>query len=334
MDELQIGEIFGIKINLHITFIFLIAISAIFGLTALLFLFLLFGSVFLHELSHSISAKNNGLHVKKILLLPLGGLSEIKENEIPSDIEIKVALVGPVFNLFLSFLSAAFASISIPPFATLFQYLFMINLLLGVSNLIPAFPFDGGKVFRGVLSKKLNFFEATNLVKKLGDFIIIMIFFISVLWSFFANDFSFLIWNLLIILMVYEAGSYEVEIASLRMEFMGVTVKEALEKRFIFIDENKKVSNILQLLKKHYYILLKIKNSFYVVDPFLIKDKEQKVKEVAKEVPTITKNSKLFNAIQALKDFGVLVVLDKRRVIGLVTPLSVKLLRLKIKNNK
>jgi Zn-dependent protease len=112
MEEIKLGKILGIEVNLHLSFVFLIFLFAIFGVMALIFLFLLFASVFLHELAHSIVGRNNGLHINKILLLPLGGLSEIKENEIPASIEIKVALAGPIFNLFIAFLAAAFSTIS------------------------------------------------------------------------------------------------------------------------------------------------------------------------------------------------------------------------------
>jgi Zn-dependent protease/CBS domain-containing protein len=334
MDEIKIGKIFGIEVSLHVSFFFLILIFAIFGIMSLVFLFLLFASVFLHELAHSIIGKNNGLHINKILLLPLGGLSEIKENEIPSKIEVKVALAGPIFNLFIGFLAAAFATISIYPFSSIFQYLFIVNILLGLSNLLPAFPFDGGKIFRGILSTRLNFSDATSLTKRLGDFLIIIVFVISTAWGFIENDFSILVWNLLIIIMVFEAGNYEVEMANLRLQISGSKVKDAVEKNFVILDKDEKVEKALKFIEKHVYVLSKNKGSFYILDLNSLKSKNQRIEEVSKQIPIVEENENLIDIVQSIKEVGVVGVLRKNEIVGIITPLSLKLFILKKRENK
>jgi Zn-dependent protease len=334
MEEIKLGKILGIEVNLHLTFVFLIFLFAIFGVMDLIFLFLLFASVFLHELAHSIVGRNNGLHINKILLLPLGGLSEIKENEIPASIEIKVALAGPIFNLFIAFLAAAFSTISSYPFISIFQYLFTVNLILGAFNLLPAFPFDGGKVFRGVLSTRLNFIDATNLTKKLGDFLVVIVFVVSIIWSLISDDFSILVWNLLMIVMVYEAGNYEVEMANLRLEVSGVKAKEAMEKNFVILDKNEKVEKALEFVKKHIYVVSVDKNSFYVLDLNSVKNKNQKIIEASKQIPLAKENEKLIDVIQNIKETGIIGVTRKNKLIGLITPLSFKVFLLEKKGNK
>jgi len=334
MEEIKLFKIFGIEVNLHISFIFLIFLFAIFGVVALIFLVLLFASVFLHELAHSIVGKNNGLHINKILLLPLGGLSEIKENEIPAKIEIKVALAGPIFNLFIAFLAATFSTLSSYPFITIFQYLFTVNFILGVFNLLPAFPFDGGKVFRGVLSTRLNFIDATNLTKKLGDFLIVMVFVVSVIWSLISKDLSILVWNFLIIIMVYEAGNYEIEMANLRLEVSGLKAKDAIEKNFVILDKNEKIEKALGFVKKHVYVVSKNKGVFYVLDLNSIKNKHQKIGEASKQIPLVSKNEKLIDIVQDIKEVGVIGVVKGNKLIGLITPLSLKILMLKKKEEK
>jgi Zn-dependent protease len=334
MEEIKLFKIFGIEVNLHVSFIFLIFLFAIFGTIALVFLFLLFASVFLHELAHSIVGRNNGLHINKILLLPLGGLSEIKENEIPASIEIKVALAGPIFNLFIAFLAAAFSTLSSYPFTSIFQYLFTVNLILGAFNLLPAFPFDGGKVFRGMLSTRLNFIDATNLTKKLGDFLIVIVFVVSIIWSLISNDFLILVWNLLMIVMVYEAGNYEIEMANLRLEVSGVKAKEAMEKNFVILDKNEKVEKALEFVKKHIYVVSVDKKSFYVLDLNSVKNKNQKIIEASKQIPLAKENEKLIDVIQNIKEIGIIGVTRKNKLIGLITPLSFKVFLLEKKGNK
>lgn len=334
MEEIKLFKIFGIDVNLHVSFIFLIFLFAIFGVVALIFLFLLFASVFLHELAHSIVGKNNRLHINKILLLPLGGLSEIKENEIPAKIEVKVALAGPIFNLFIAFLAAAFSTLSSYPFNLIFQYLFTVNLILGVFNLLPAFPFDGGKVFRGILSTKLSFIDATNLTKKLGDFLIVMVFVVSIIWSLVSKDLSILVWNLLIIIMVYEAGNYEIEAANLRLEVSGLKAKDAIEKNFVVLDKDEDVEKALKFIRKHIYVVSKNKDLFYVLDLNSLKNKQQRIEEASKQIPLVNENERLIDIVQDIKEVGVIGVVKGNKLIGLITPLSLKILMLKKKEEK
>jgi len=211
MKSLYLGELFGIKLELHWSFVIIgLAVLLLFGFTQpanlasiVMLFFLLFLSVFLHELSHSVVSLQRGIRVEKIVLLPIGGVSltsSIPEN--PKD-EFLIAIAGPALNfivviaiLLLVFLlplpfprellarfPALFYSseLIIPPLLSmpLFTILWW-NLILGAFNLfLPALPLDGGRVLRSLLSFKVGHVKATLLATRISSIIAIAMFFLG-----------------------------------------------------------------------------------------------------------------------------------------------------------
>jgi len=186
--SLKIFSVFGIPIELHITFlvlmllIYIVAffkiIPAINLLTALL-ITLVFVTVVIHELSHSYLAKRYGIKIDRIVLLPIGGLSEMEE--IPKDPaqELRIALAGPVSNLVIALISyivlILFGSSLSAVLLGVLYYFTIINLILGLFNLLPAFPMDGGRILRAFLAERMSFIKATKLAANIGkQFAIIM----------------------------------------------------------------------------------------------------------------------------------------------------------------
>jgi Zn-dependent protease len=186
--SLKIFSVFGIPVELHISFLILmllIYIVAFFNfipsvnlLTAVL-ITLVFVTVVLHELSHSYIAKRYGIKIERIVLLPIGGVSEMEE--IPKDPaqELRIALAGPVANLMIAMISFVILIIFGTSLSTVLvgalYYFIIVNLLLGLFNLLPAFPMDGGRILRAYLAGKMSFIKATKLAATIGkQFAIIM----------------------------------------------------------------------------------------------------------------------------------------------------------------
>ena len=184
----KIFSVFGIPVELHITFlvlmllIYLVAffkiIPSINLLTAVL-ITLVFATVVIHELCHSYIAKRYGVKIDRIVLLPIGGLSEMEE--IPKDPaqELRIALAGPVSNLVIALISyivlIIFGSLLSIVLSGALYYFIIINLLLGLFNLLPAFPMDGGRILRAFLAERMSFIKATKLAASIGkQFAIIM----------------------------------------------------------------------------------------------------------------------------------------------------------------
>src|SRR4249919_340443 len=114
------------------------------------FVVLLYASVLVHELSHSLVARGFGLPVRRILLYPLGGFSEIEREPPTPGREFLVSAAGPAISLVLAAGGYALARV-IPDdgvLRVLFAQLFFANLLVGVFNLLPGLPLDGGRMLR------------------------------------------------------------------------------------------------------------------------------------------------------------------------------------------
>jgi len=188
---LRLARLFGINIYIDWSWIFIfllvtwnlaagvfpqihpewsLGLNIAIGLAASL---LFFGSVLAHELAHSLVAKASGLPVRRITLFIFGGVSNI-EREPPSPLtEFLISIVGPLTSLILGALfivlgGASLMSVgtslgnptqalrNLDPLSTLLIWLGPINILLGIFNLIPGFPLDGGRVLRSILWAATN----------------------------------------------------------------------------------------------------------------------------------------------------------------------------------
>jgi len=122
---------------------------------AAVFVILLYLSVLIHELSHSVVARAFGLPVRRILLYPLGGFSEIEQEPPTPGQEFLVSAAGPAMSLFLAALGFGVNQLFHPPgiAGVLIDRLIIANVVVGVFNLLPGLPLDGGRVLRAALWK-------------------------------------------------------------------------------------------------------------------------------------------------------------------------------------
>jgi Zn-dependent protease/CBS domain-containing protein len=118
------------------------------------FVILLYVSVLVHELSHSVVARGFGLPVRRILLYPLGGVSEIEREAPTPGREFAVAGAGPALSLVLGAVGWGLAQL-VPYGVTgaLIRQLMVANIIVGVFNLLPGLPLDGGRMLRAVIWK-------------------------------------------------------------------------------------------------------------------------------------------------------------------------------------
>ena len=186
----KVGTIGGIAIRVHYTWIFavlLIAWSLALGyfpsasqgrgagtdwLLAIIAALLLFGSVLVPELGHSLVAHARGLRVEDITLFIFGGVSSIAQEAASAWDEFVVAVVGPLISLALAGLFWAVGQVVPPESAVspVARYLAMANLLLGLFNIVPGFPLDGGRVLRGILwGATGDMARATRLASYVGQ---------------------------------------------------------------------------------------------------------------------------------------------------------------------
>lgn len=195
LGSIRLGSVFGIQVRMHWTFAVLVGglvwLAAIRGQDPFLMLLaitVLFALVFLHELGHSLMARRFGIRVLDITFWPLGGMARM--NEIPenSRVEGLIAVAGPAVNLALAFLTVpvfvwselAAEGGAATPFVHGLQQVSMVflyvNLMLGLFNLVPAFPMDGGRLLRAWLGRRGDWVAATRSAVRVGRvFAVLMI---------------------------------------------------------------------------------------------------------------------------------------------------------------
>lgn len=194
MGGFRIATIRGIPIRIHFTFLLVLPLIAygfgrafisaadladvpaqqlsgspwLWGLGVALTLFI---SVVIHELAHSLYAIRTGGKVRDITLLMIGGVSQISEPPKEMRQEAVMALVGPLVSLGLGAVLYALhvlAGQASFNFQFALFYLAGLNLFLGVFNLIPAFPMDGGRILRSALATRIGLLRATHIASRVG----------------------------------------------------------------------------------------------------------------------------------------------------------------------
>lgn len=165
-----LGRVAGVRVRVNILFLILGAIYVYLGLG--LEITVIFASVLVHELSHTIIAAVLGVKVAEIELLPFGGQAKIEDfTGLDPDKEIFTALAGPIISLFLA---AIFYFV--PDFqSSRTPLIVQINLFLGIFNLLPALPLDGGRILRAFLSRIIGYKKATARSALMGKGIALII---------------------------------------------------------------------------------------------------------------------------------------------------------------
>jgi Zn-dependent protease len=172
----NIGRVAGIDLYLHPTFLLLLALVAASqqSLLGVVLLPAVFGCVLLHELGHALTARRfYGIQTEDITLYPIGGVARLERMPRKPGPELLITLAGPLVNLALAggfaLLGGALGAVAPGSFlAELARMLLWINLALAGFNLIPAFPMDGGRVLRALLSSWLGRLRATEIAAGLG----------------------------------------------------------------------------------------------------------------------------------------------------------------------
>lgn len=160
--SVSLGRILGFPVKIHFTLLLLLGFIGLAGggLAGVVLTTLVFASVLAHELGHSVVARRLGVQMVGITLYPFGGMAQMAQMPRSNRDEMLIAAAGPAVSLLLGLgLGAAWFLTGLP----LLGQLAAINAVLGVFNLVPALPMDGGRIFRAALSTKLGFLPATRI---------------------------------------------------------------------------------------------------------------------------------------------------------------------------
>jgi Zn-dependent protease/CBS domain-containing protein len=204
--SIPVGRLFGIEIRIHLTFLFLLAFvwgteasgqDAGAALRGVALVGIIFGSVVLHELGHAFAARGSGFPAKGIILLPIGGITVLDEaNVVPDPVnawkrDLRIAVAGPLVSLSIAAVSALLLVAFVPHFSlsarpllhsnALLRSLVWVNVYLGIFNLLPAYPLDGGRALRDIFSRRTDMVQATQRAIRIGHVFSIMFMMVGML---------------------------------------------------------------------------------------------------------------------------------------------------------
>jgi Zn-dependent protease/CBS domain-containing protein len=258
-SSFKIFSAFGIPVELHISFLLLmlfIYVIAFLGIISAYIAFLitlLFVTVVIHELSHSYVAKKYGVKVGKIVLLPIGGVSAMEEIPKDPDQELKIAAAGPLANIVIAFicfiallLVGGIGSLTVYSFfisntpsvdLSLFLANFLgVNLVLGLFNLLPAFPMDGGRVLRAFFAKRMSYIEATKHAASVGKQFAILMVILGIFFNFIL---------ILIAIFIYLGADQEYKNIVISSKLEGIMVRDIMTKEVNTLTPDTSVSEAL-----------------------------------------------------------------------------------------
>jgi Zn-dependent protease/predicted transcriptional regulator len=188
-----------------------------------------FASLLLHELAHSVVARSFGVEIKNITLFIFGGVAELESEPQSATAEFTIALAGPAMSLSLAFgfwVLAQVSSIAYPAEAPtlVLSYLALLNLILAIFNLVPAFPMDGGRVLRAYLwHRSGDILSATETAAKSGRTFAYLLMAFG-LWSLFQGAVVTGLWQLMIggFVLMAARSSYQTQLARLAFDHKSV----------------------------------------------------------------------------------------------------------------
>lgn len=259
--DIQLGSLAGISIKINLSWLIIFALLAvslamgwfpvaapgfavwIYWVTGAVITLLFFASVLAHELAHSVVARWRGIPVKSITLFIFGGVSDIEREPQSAGAEFQIAVVGPLASLIigvvLGLVSIAASALSGPSLlVAALEYLALANLALGVFNLIPGFPMDGGRVLRAALAMRMSHARATELAARIGKAFALLF----ALLGLFVVGNPFLV---LIALFVWFSAAAEASSAQIKAVLGEVPVRRAMISNVQTLSPDESVANAL-----------------------------------------------------------------------------------------
>ena len=360
----QIGSIRGIPIRLHLTFLVILVLfiwafavqdlkiegyGIIIGFggmdspTAVKYLFsittavLFFSTLLFHELSHSIVAQGYGIKIKSITLFIIGGVAQMEDIPKEPRKEARISAAGPAFSLALGIVAYTAHDFFGPvnPAIGVFENgaLIMLgiiafyNIILGIFNLIPAFPMDGGRILRALLATRIPYIDATRKAVAIGKSLAVMLGIFGLL----AGE----LWLLLIAFFIYYGAASEGEATTISVTLEGLEARDLMTglPDVIYVPPDWTLDQLIDVMFKTKHTGYPVQESHTSTvlgvvtfsDIHRIPEPERsavRVKDVmTREVIAIDADADAFDAFKliASEDVGRLIVMDRGRMLGIIS---------------
>ena len=337
-QSLRIFRIYGIDVKVHFSLLFILAflIYAFYVMPppygysdfsgnvrlimAVVTTVAFFGCILFHELCHSYFALKFGSRVRGIVLFIFGGVSLIDDIPKEPKKEFVMAIAGPMGSFLLALISYILMVIPNPVLDRFLYIMWYFNLILGLFNLIPAFPMDGGRVLRSLLAGRMGFVKATKVAAEVGRFMAITMAIVGLLMP---N-----IWLILIALFVYLGAGEEERHVTLEGILSRFRVQDIMTPNPVCVKSEMPKQQVLDLMMKYKHLGYPVVDDYgRVIGMVTLKDLLEKPGETVKDVMSrkvvvITPETTADRVLKILTEnrIGRIPVVDENgRVIGIVT---------------
>ena len=247
--SLPLGSVAGIRLQVHFTFLALLAWMGVKGwrqgdLSGVPFFLGLFACVLLHELGHALMARRFGIMTSDITLLPIGGVARLERMPEDPRQELWVALAGPAVNVAIAAVLFVILGGQLPPVekiggGSILERLLLANITLFFFNLLPAFPMDGGRVLRALLATRMPYTRATQTAATVGQIMAVLFGFVG----FFANPLL-----IFIAMFVWIGAAQEASVAQMKSALGGIPVRAAMLTEFQVIEAREGLDRAVELI--------------------------------------------------------------------------------------
>jgi len=354
--SIRIGRILGIPIKLHLTFLLILplfvwvfsdqegtilgmplgfgnleasdTVRYAFGTVAAV---LFFAAILAHELAHSLLALRYGVRIKSITLMLFGGVASMEEMPRRPGEEWRMAFAGPLTSFGIGAVSFAVMlvlglftvdSVAFEGATVLAGLLALYNVILGIFNLVPAFPMDGGRLLRSYYASRMSYVEATRKAARVGRYFAIGM-----------GIFGLLSFNLILMLIafiIYIGASEEEQSTVISESLSGVTVRQVMTSSVEVVHPDISAQRLLDLMLATRHM------GFPVVELGLVgivtlsdvqkvqRDRLQftRVRSImTREVVTVGPDRSAAEALKLMsqRKIGRLIVVEGGRIVGIVT---------------
>ncbi len=254
----RLGTIAGIGVYVHATFFLLIAWigysyyarqhSVADAVEGVVFILALFACVVAHEFGHALTARRFGIKTRDITLLPIGGLARLERMPEDPKQEFLVAIMGPAVNVVIAAVIFGWLTLSRTQWSLetidvaggdFLARLAVVNVFLVVFNLLPAFPMDGGRVFRALLAMRMDYNRATQIAASVGQGMALLF----GLLGLFSNPVL-----LFIALFVWMGAEQEASMTQMKTALGGLPVSTAMVREFHTLQTGEPLGKAVELV--------------------------------------------------------------------------------------
>lgn len=349
----KLGRILGIDFKIHFTFPLIVfwfafqwgsatgagMIGYIYGAVLAIFLFT---CVLLHELGHSVTAMRYGIKVKDITLTPIGGVAQLTRMPENPKQELVITAAGPIVNFVIAGLLLpvvmVFSGFNTGLESWLFMfgislkgmvtYLFISNLALGLFNLLPAFPLDGGRILRAGLSLWLGDDRATRIAVGVGQVLAVGL----GLYGLMSGAISLL----LIAGFIFMAGAAESRMLGMQRTLSRLNASQALQPTYVAIQPETQLYMVMEYALRYGLTHFPVMNEGKLVG---VLSRERMLEALHSRGPYVTigqimqtdftfadAGESLLNVQQRMVQTGASAVgvFQNGNLLGLLTPLSMQ----------